>query len=121
MWSLDEKPLYDEIDAKSGHIEGFNIDVLTNLIKFYLLKPTLREKDIDNSEHLSHKKYIHNLNDVYNRVYAWRMHRYIYSKRARHLSKPDIEFWEKIYRIRHPEQTFPVSMLTYIFACFLTS
>ena len=61
MWSLDEQPLYDNIDLESRQVEGFNIDVLSNLIKFYLLKPTLREKDVDNSENLGEKKYIHNL------------------------------------------------------------
>ena len=109
MWSLDEKPLYDEIDTTSRHVKGLNLEVLANLIKFYLLKPTLREKDVENSEYLSHKKYIHNLKNNYNRNYAWRSHRHIYSKRPRHLPKPDTEMWEKIYRQRHPEQTFPVS------------
>ena len=114
MWSLDEKPLYENIDLESGRVEGFNIDVLSNLIKFYLLKPTVRERDVDNSEHLGDKKYIHNLKNDYNRNYAWRFHRMVYSKRPRHLAKPDKEMWEKIYRCRHPEQTFPVSGLLYL-------
>ena len=109
MWSLDEQPLYDEIDTTSRQVKGLNLEVLANLIKFYLLKPTVREKDIENTEYLSPKKYIHNLNDTYNRNYAWRSHRHIYSKRPRHLEKPDVEMWEKIYRLRHPDQTFPVS------------
>ena len=61
MWSLDEQALYENIDLESRQVDGFNIDVLSNLIKFYLLKPTLREKDVDNSENLGEKKYIHNL------------------------------------------------------------
>jgi len=108
MWSLDEQPLYDEIDTTSRQVKGLNLEVLANLIKFYLLKPTVREKDIENTEYLSPKKYIHNLNDTYNRNYAWRSHRHIYSKRPRHLEKPDVEMWEKIYRLRHPDQTFPM-------------
>ena len=49
------------------------------------------------------------LQNNYNRNYAWRMHRHIFSRRPRFLAKPDKEMWEKIYRLRHPEQTFPVS------------
>ena len=50
------------------------------------------------------------LQNNYNRNYAWRMHRHVFSRRPRFLAKPDKEMWEKIYRLRHPEQTFPVSL-----------
>ena len=38
------------------------------------------------------------------------MHRHIFSKRPRHYSKPDTEAWEKIHRIKHPDQGFHLGL-----------
>ena len=104
MWSLDEKALYEDIDVNSGHVKGFDKEVLTNLIRFYLLKPTLSLNDIDNTEFLGPKKYLHNIGDKYNRNYAFKMHRHLYSNREPMNAKPDIEPWEKIVHIQFPSE-----------------
>ena len=106
LWSLPEQCLYESIDVKSGHVEGFNKEVLVNLIKPYLVKPTITDSNVDNSEYLGPDKYLHNMKNKYNRHYGVRMHRHVYSRRPRHLAKPDKEMWEKLFRLRHPEQSF---------------
>ena len=107
MWHLPEQRLYEAIDVKSGLVEGFNRDVLANLITFYILRPSIKAEDVDNSQYLDlDEKYIYNLGNTYNRNYAFRMHRHISSNRPRHFGKPDIEFWEKIHHLRHPENAF---------------
>ena len=81
MWNLPEQPLFEDIHA--DHVEGFNQEVLTNLIRFYLIKPTLKSENVDNQDFLGESKYIHNLKNQYNRNYGFKMHRHISSKRPR--------------------------------------
>ena len=52
MWSLPKQTLYEAIDVEAGHVEGLNLEVLAKIIRPYLLKPKIEEKDIDNSEYL---------------------------------------------------------------------
>ena len=52
MWNLPKQTLYEAIDVEAGHVEGLNLEVLANIIRPYLLKPTIEDKDIDNSEYL---------------------------------------------------------------------
>ena len=101
MWNIPEQPLFEDIYPEAGHVEGFNQEVLTNLIRFSLIKPTLQPEKIDNQEYLGESKYLHNHENAYDRNYAFNHHRMIYSNRGRHFPKPDIEMWEKVYRIRH--------------------
>jgi len=101
MWNIPEQPLFEDIYPEAGHVEGFNQEVLTNLIKFSLIKPTLHPERIQNQDHLGKSKYLHNHKHAYDRNYAFNMHRMIYSKRGRHIPKPDIEMWEKVYRLQH--------------------
>lgn len=104
-WHLPEQQLYSGIEESTGQVVDFDKDVLATLIKFYLMKPTIKSEDFDNNEFLSEKKFMHNLNNDYNRNYGFKTHRHMYSKRPRHYAKPEIETWEQIYRVRHPEQT----------------
>ena len=128
MWNLPKQTLYEAIDVEAGRVEGLDKEVLAKLIRPYLLKPQIEEKAIDNSEYLgtfsvhfrnsvrfdeffrllfsAPHKYVQNVKDDYNRRYIHRMHRHLYANRPRLYGKPDIEPWEKVNRIWHPEQTF---------------
>ena len=88
MWNLPEQRLFESI--QEGHVEGFNQEVLTNLIRFYLIKPTVGSEDVDNKDYLGEAKYLHNLKNQYNRNYAFKMHRHVFSNRPRHYEKPEI-------------------------------
>merc|ERR1712029_947957 len=44
------------------------------------------------------------------RRYIYRMHRHLYANRPRQYAKPDIEPWERINRIEHPDQTFMLGL-----------
>ena len=88
MWNLPEQRLFESI--QEGHVEGFNQEVLTNLIRFYLIKPTVSSEDVDNKDYLGEAKYLHNLKNQYNRNYAFKMHRHVFSNRPRHYEKPEI-------------------------------
>lgn len=110
MWNLPKQTLYEAIDVEAGHVEGLNLEVLANIIRPYLLKPTIEEKDIDNSEYLAPHKYIQNVQNDYDRRYIYRMHRHLYANRPRQYAKPDIEPWERINRIKHPDQTFMLGL-----------
>ena len=88
MWNLPEQRLFESI--QEGHVEGFNQEVLTNLIRFYLIKPTVSSEDVDNKDYLGEAKYLHNLKNQYNRNYAFKTHRHVFSNRPRHYEKPEI-------------------------------
>ncbi len=106
MWTVPKGLLYENVDVNSGLVQGFNRDVLTNLIKFYILTPSLTENDVDNSQHLGPKKYAQNFDNDYNRNYIHNTHRHVFSRRPRHFKKPDKELWEKLFRNRHPTESF---------------
>ena len=55
MWSLPEQTLYDSIDVNSSTVEGLNLDVLANIIRFYILKPKVAQQDIDTEGYLGTK------------------------------------------------------------------
>jgi hypothetical protein len=59
-------------------------------------------------EYLGDKKYVFNVKNSYNREYFTSAHRFVYSNRPRHLPKPDILAYQRIFMINHPEQMFVV-------------
>ena len=44
MWSPLEAQLFTSLDVSTGEIEGFDRNVLADLIKLYLLKPTVSQE-----------------------------------------------------------------------------
>lgn len=105
-WHIPEQELYSSIDESGVH--GFNSNVLETLIKFYLVEPTVSEYHIDNMDYLGPNKYVHNLKNTYNREYFTDRHLFVCSKRAKHMPKPDILAYQRIFMINHPEQMFMI-------------
>lgn len=103
-WHLPEQKLYESVDDIGVH--GFDSKVLATLIKFYIAEPKIHEADIPNQGYLGPAKYVHNLKNTYNREYFSAFHRFQYSNRPRHMPKPEILPYQRIFMINHPEQMF---------------
>ena len=94
-WHLPERELYSHVDVEKKAVEGFDPLVLKALIKFYLIEPTASK--IENDGYLGEKKHLHNVKNDYNRQYLHSAVRMMYSKRPRHLMRPDIEPYQRLH------------------------
>ena len=81
----------------SSFLKGFNDDVLKTLITFYLMKPV--EPNVPLRPYLGPECYIANVDDVDRRLKVEASFKRLLSKRPRHLLKPEIYHWEKIYKV----------------------
>lgn len=98
-WHLPELDLYSHVDTENKVVEGFDPLVLKALIKFYLIEPTI--SNIENDGYLGPKKYLYNVKNDYNRQYLHAAVRMMYSKRPRHLPRPDFEPYQRLHYQRH--------------------
>ncbi len=80
LWHLPEQKLYEGVDDE-GNVEGFNREVLRDLIKFYLVKPTIKAEDVDNEGFLGENKSLINLEEDYDRQYFHASHRFVLFKK----------------------------------------
>lgn len=99
-WGTKEMKLFENIDDK-GKLQGFNENVLRNLIHFYINEP--KTHDINNMKpYLGEKE--QKIADIENddrRIFLEKQYKFITSNRERNLSMPEIYAWEKIYKIDH--------------------
>ena len=98
-WHLPEQELYSHVDFEKKTVEGFDPLVLKALIKFYLIEPTTSK--IANDGYLGERKHLYNVKNDYNRQYLHSAVRMMYSKRPRHLMRPDIEPYQRLHYLRH--------------------
>lgn len=78
-------------------LKGFNDDVLTKLISFYLAQPV--EPAVNLRPYLSEEKYIANIEDTMKRKRVEQVFKHLMSNRPRLLVKDEIMPWEKIYKV----------------------
>merc|ERR1712150_174040 len=107
-WHLPELELYSHVDKETKEVIGFNPIVLKTLIKFYLMEPTV--SNVGNEEYLGERKYLFNVKDNYNRQYLHEALRFMYSKRPRYHRRPNIEAYQKLFYIRHPNIMSPLGL-----------
>jgi small subunit ribosomal protein S30 len=97
-WGTPEMKLYDEIDDE-GKMQGFNEDVLKNLVQFYVNQPKPREHEM--KPYLGKDKKIADIEDVKQRDWLEKCFKRLVSNRPRHLPLPEIYNWEWIYKINN--------------------
>lgn len=98
-WGTKEMNLFETI-KDDGSIEGFNVEVLKNLIKFYINVP--KKRDIDMKPYLGKKeKRVADIDHTERREFLENTFKHIASNRPRHRLSYEIYNWEKIYKIDH--------------------
>lgn len=97
-----EMKLYEEIDA-NGKCVGFNDDVIKHLLLYYKSAPA--EQQLSTSELQPYLgkavKKIADYQDLDKRIFLEQEFKHMCANRPRHLEKPEIYLWEKIYKIDH--------------------
>lgn len=98
-WGTKEMNLFESI-KDDGSIEGFNVDVLKNLIKFYINVP--KQRNIDMKPYLGKTECkVADINHTERREFLEKTFKNIASNRPRHILPYEIYNWEKIYKIDH--------------------
>jgi len=95
IWHTEERPLFSKEAGGGVRVEK---DVLKTLIRFYMQQPALTM--------LADADLLDNVKNNYNREAFYNTHRYMFSNRPKATDKPDIEAWQKIRMIHHPELDF---------------
>lgn len=103
-WGTKETNLFESIN-ENGVIEGLNVDVLKNLIKFYINIP--KQRDINMKPYLGDiEKTASDIQHEERRIFLEKTFKHLFSNRPRHRLPYEIYNWEKIYKIDH--QTRPM-------------
>lgn len=98
-WATGEMKLFENI--KDNKVHGLNLDILKNIVKYYLNKPeerlgvTLRPY-LNNNE-----KRIADYEDEEKRIWLEREYKFLTSNRPRGKLGYEVYHWEKIYKIDH--------------------
>ncbi|KAK1116980.1 hypothetical protein K0M31_017030 [Melipona bicolor] len=95
-WITEPMPLFEKVE--DGKVYGFNEDVLKTLITFYINKP--EQKNECMTPYLGESvKHIADIADVGRRTWLESTFKHLMSNRPRHVKKPEIYHWQKIYKI----------------------
>lgn len=96
LWLNDEQQLFEAVDDTG--IKGFNSDVLATLVAMYMKKGIDRENA---TPYLAPYKYLayHPAPEEYRQDFQKYLQQHIFSGRPRHLKKPEMYLWEKIYKV----------------------
>ncbi|RZC39772.1 28S ribosomal protein S30, mitochondrial [Asbolus verrucosus] len=98
-WATPELKLFEEL--KDGKLEGFNDEVLNNLIKFYVNAPETR-LGVNLKPYLSKEETVcADYGDDDKREWLEREYKHLVSNRPRSRLVYEIYAWEKIYKIDH--------------------
>ncbi|XP_071523594.1 large ribosomal subunit protein mL65 [Panulirus ornatus] len=94
LWLSEEQSLFEAVD--NGGVKGFNPEVLTRLVAMYLKKGITRENP---TPYLGPFKHLadHPASEEYRELFRSSLH-HLLSNRPRHIPKPEIYLWEKIYK-----------------------
>lgn len=98
-WGTKEMKLFEEIDDKN-QLVNFNIDVVKNLISFYLNVP--KKRDVNMKPFLGQT--MTTIADIKNderRMFLERIYKHMMANRPRHRHMYEVYNWEKIYKIDH--------------------
>ncbi|XP_075979606.1 mitochondrial ribosomal protein S30 [Anticarsia gemmatalis] len=95
--------LYDCIE--DGKVKGLNEDVLKMLIQFYLNAPEEREHEM--KPYLGKEvQVVADIEDDNKRCWLESRYKHLVANRPKHLLRPEIYLWEKIYKIEHKTRFF---------------
>lgn len=98
--ALPPAPLFQEV--KGNEFIGWNDEVLSSLLSFYLNRPRA-EEGLDLKPYLNkEEKYIADIKDPNRREWLHSQFMHMYSNRPRHKLPYEIYDWERIYKIKFP-------------------
>uniref|UniRef100_A0A069DZ91 Putative 28s ribosomal protein s30 mitochondrial n=1 Tax=Panstrongylus megistus TaxID=65343 RepID=A0A069DZ91_9HEMI len=93
--------LYEEI--RGNEFIGWNDDVVSTLLSFYIKKPKNREEGFELKPYLHpEEKYVADIEDKDRRIWLHKQFRHMYSNRPRNRLPYEIYDWERIYKVKFP-------------------
>jgi len=99
-WHEPERELYTEVNPESGEVTGFDMDLLADIVRMYLIQPTV-DTIPNQDEYLDPvKNHTYKLENSYNREAFTQNHRHMMSNRPRHTvseSYKYIDWWQRIW------------------------